>query len=111
MAASSSQRAARKERAPPPPDLLASFYKLVDKKTIACTLCRHARDAELSASAAVQAEALFGDDSLVVANLRMSESRSLTNLSFEASGAELEALKRWSWAVAGVTHPPAAAPP
>ena len=51
MASSSSQRGAG--RAPLPPDRLAAFYKLVDKKAIAGELCRHARAAELSASAAV----------------------------------------------------------
>ena len=47
-------------RAPPPADQLAAFYKLVDKEVIAGQLCRYARDAELSAQAALQAEALFG---------------------------------------------------
>ena len=94
---SSSQRGA--SRALPPPDELASFYKLLDKKAIAGALCRHARDAELSASAAVQAEALFvGDDSLVVASLRMEDSRSLTNLAAESTGAEQELLDRRAWA-------------
>ena len=89
MASSSSQRGAAR-RAPPPPDQFAAFYKLVDKKVIASQLCRHARDAELSAQAAVQAEALFGDDSLVVAWLRLGESESLVGLSLVASGAEEE---------------------
>ena len=95
MASSSSQRGTR-----PPPDQLDSFYKLVDKRTIAGQLCRYARDAELSASAAVQAEALFGgDDSLVVADLRMHESNSLTlQTTAEANGAEREAHFRRSWA-------------
>ena len=98
MASSSSQRGAA--RAPPPPDQLAAFYKLVDKKVIAGHLCRHARNAELSASAAVKAEALFGeDDSLVVADLRISESAALNIIATEASGAEAEALRRRSWAV------------
>ena len=96
MASSSVQRGAA--RAPPPPDLLASFYKLVDKHVIAAVLCRGARDAELSAQAAVQAEALFGDNSLVVASLRMCESESLNCFSFEASGAEKLALVRRSFA-------------
>ena len=91
--ASSSRRGAGS--APPPHDKLASFYKMVDKKAIAGAFCRHARDAELSASAAVQAEALFGgDDSLVVASLRMDESESLSSLALKASGVEREALFR-----------------
>ena len=96
MASSSVERGAT--RAPPPPDELASLYKLVDKQVIAAAFCRHARDAELSTNAAVQAAALFGDnDSLVVANLRMSKSRALTTLATVASGAERKAYLRRSW--------------
>ena len=98
MASSSSQRGAAC-RAQPTPDQLACFYKLVDKQVIAGALCRYARNAELSASAAVQAEALFGDDSLVVASVRMCESVSLVSLALKASGAEREALVRQAWAV------------
>ena len=96
--ASSSSRHVAATRAPPPPDQLAAFYTLVDKKLIAGVLCRYARDAELSLSAAVEAEALFGgDDSLVVAHLRLCESQSLSNLASKASGAEDTLLCR-SWA-------------
>ena len=94
---SSSQRGAA--RAPPPPEQLALFYKLADKQVIAAVLCRHARSAELSASAAAQAEALLGDDSLVVANMRMGECDALGCLVAEASGAELMALYRRLWDV------------
>ena len=66
---------------------------------VAGQLCRAARDVELSALASTQAVALFGDDSLVVANLRGSESAALNNLNLEASGAEKEALLRRSFAV------------
>ena len=98
MASCSSQSGAA--RAQPPPDQLVAFYKLVDKKVIAGVLCRHARNAELSASAAVQAEALFGDDdSLVVAHLRMAECQSLAGLALKASGAERETFDRRLWAV------------
>ena len=99
-----SQRAS--SRAPPPPDQLAAFYKLVDKRTIAGQLRRYARNAELSAQAAVQAEALFGDDSLVVAHLRYDECDALAGLSIAASGAEREALRRRSWAVLVSLIPP-----
>ena len=92
MASSSSQRGA-------PPDQLAAFYKLVDKAVIAGTLCRYARAAELSASAAVKAEALYGENSLVVANLRMCESSSFTSVAEEAGGTEDEALVRRAAAV------------
>ena len=99
MASSSLLRGAAR-RAPLLPDQLASLYKLVDKQVIAAALCRYARAAELSASAALQAEALFGgDDSLVVASLRMEESRSLGNLAVEESGAERETYARRSFAV------------
>ena len=98
MTTSSSRRGAA-TRAPPPPDQLAAFYKLVDKKVIAGQLSRYARHVELSAQAAVQAEALFGDDSLVVASMRMAESEALNNLNLEAPGEEKVALFRQSWAV------------
>ena len=104
MASSLSQRGAA--RAPPPPDQLASFYKLVDKKTTAGVLCRHARDVELSAQAAVQAEELFGEDSLVVASLRYAESESLAGVCVAANGADIEALRRRSWAVLVSLIPP-----
>ena len=96
MASSSSHRGAG-SRAPPSPDQLASFYKMVDKKVIAGALSRHARNVELSASAAMQAEALFGDDSLVVASLQISESVALTCVASDASGAEQDALARRSF--------------
>ena len=96
MASSSAlHRAARA----PTPDRLASFYRLVDKKVIAGVLGRYARQTELSASAALEAEALFGVDSLVVANLRMDESHGLTDLALEATGVERDVLLRRSWAV------------
>ena len=94
MAASPSQRGTA--RAPPPPDQLATFYKLVDKQVAAGLLCREARDAELSAQAAVQAETLFGDDSLVVASLRMCESVAHAQLAAATSGAERQTLLLWS---------------
>ena len=96
MASSSSLRSAG--RAPPPPDQLAAFYKLVDKVVIAGRLFRFARSVELSAQAAVQAEALFGGDSLVVARMPYGESESLNSLACEAPrGDEKLALVRRSW--------------
>ena len=95
--ASSEQRSAA--RAPPPLNKLAALYKLVDKRVTAGVLCREARDAEMSAEAATRAEALFGDDSLVVAHLRECESDSLANLASEASGAEKVTLLLQCWAV------------
>ena len=86
-------------RATPPPDQITSFYKLVDKHIIAARLCRHARNAELFSQASQVAEALFGDDSLVVANLRCSERSSLCNLVGTANGAEQATLLRCARAV------------
>ena len=97
MASSSSQRGAA--RAQPPPDQLAAFYKLVDKQVIAGVLGRHARYVELSVSAAVQAEAFFWEDSLVVAHLQMHESEALSHLAQETIGIDQEALLRRSLAV------------
>lgn len=94
--------AARPSRPPPSPPLqLAACYKLVDKCVHAAQLSRHALHAELSARAAVDAEALFGDDSLVVADLRSSESAALGTLAVTsaASAADGQALCRRSWAV------------
>ena len=96
MASSSVER--NTTRAPPPPDQLAAFYKLVDKTVIAGVLSRHARCAELSAQAAKQAEALFGD-SLAVASLRVVESKSLFSPAIKASGAEGKTLLHLSWSV------------
>ena len=95
MASLASQRNAT--RAPPPPDQLASFHSLVDKCVNASVLCRHARVVELSAKAAEKGEALFGDDSLVLAHLRMQESMALASLAMEARGAEQNVLCRRSW--------------
>ena len=95
MASSSSQR--DMTRAPPPPDQLASFHSLIDKFVNAGLLNRHARAAELAAKAAEKGEALFGDDSLAVADLRVKESMALRSLATKASGAEHEALCRRSW--------------
>ena len=96
MASSLTQRGVRGH---PPPDQLASFYKLVDKAVTAGVLGRHARHVELASQAAQTAEALFGDDSLIVADLRCSERSSLSNLSSTANGVEKETFLRRSWAV------------
>ena len=60
-------------------------------------LDRHARAAELSAKAADKGEALFGDNSLVVADLRTKESIAFTHLATTARGSEGDALYRRSW--------------
>ena len=96
MAAPASQHNAT--RAQPPPDQLASFYSVIDKFLSAAALNRHARAVELSAKAADEGEALFGDDSLVVAHLRMRECMALAKLAWIARGTEEVALIRRSWA-------------
>ena len=84
---------------PPPDQQLIAFRALVDKLVTAGLLRRHARTAELSARAAMQAEALFGDDSLVVASLRMGESNALNSTAAGMSGAEQEQMDRSIWAL------------
>ena len=63
---------------------------------IAGVLCRHARAVELAAEAATQAEALFTDDSLVVAKLRVDGSMNVSSLALHASGAHRQAFARQS---------------
>ena len=94
MTPSSSQQGAREE---PPLDKLAALYSLADKIARAGALNRHSRSIELSAHAADKAEAFFGDDTLVVAELRIRESEAYVGLSESADGAEQEALFRRSW--------------
>ena len=62
-------------------------------------LGRSARCTELSALTLAEAEALFGDDSLVVASLRYFHSNSFYNLAYEASDEEREMPLRRAWAV------------
>lgn len=62
MASSSSRHGSARRQ--PSADQLAAFHAVLDKKLTAGVLCCHARNAELSATAATQAEAMFGDNSL-----------------------------------------------
>ena len=83
----------------PPPEELAAFYALVEKKMTASVLNRHTRCAELSERAARQAERLWGDNSLVVADLRVSEAGALRCVACTStSTVEQEALRRRAWA-------------
>ena len=84
-------------REPPPPDQLAALFSLTDKIVTAGMLNRHSRNAELSARAALKAEVLFTGDSLVVAYLRMNESKALVQMAASVRGAEQDALIRRSW--------------
>ena len=97
MASSTSQLGVA--RGQPPPDQLAALYVLVDKMAMAGQLGRHARSMELSARASTQAEALFGDDSLVLAQLRFCECESLTSLALKASGVEQQTQLCRAWAI------------
>ena len=71
----------------------------MDKVAIASVLSRYARAVELAAQASVDAAALFGDDSLVVADLHTSGCTNLACLAGNTSGAETEAFLRRSWAL------------
>ena len=101
MASSSERGAARASEAPPPPlpppppEEVAAFYALVEKQTTACVLCRHSRAAELCERAARHAARLWGDNSLVVAELRFGEAASLRSLA-RVSTSEKEALRAWA---------------
>lgn len=80
-------------------DLSAAFYKLAGRKAQALALCRDARSAELSSSATEKAKALFGADSLVLADCLASECLALNNVSMTVTGVEEEALDRKGWDV------------
>ena len=111
MASSSERGAAWTPAAPPPPpppsppEEVAAFYALVEKQTTACVLCRHTRAAELCDRAARRAARLWGDNSLVVAELRVGEAASLQALANSStSSSEKEALRRRTWAILVPVH-------
>lgn len=97
MASSSSQPPRGVWAAPPSED---AFFSLVDRRIHAGVLCRFARVVELSTLLAEKAEAKYEDDSLVVAEARITESEALNNMDIAArgtaSGADQDALVR-SW--------------
>ena len=105
---SSLERGKARAGAPPPPqpqDELAAFYALVEKQTTAEVLSRDARCAELSERAARTAERLYGDNSLVVASLRVTEATSLRELALAStSSSEREALRHRAWAILAPVH-------
>ena len=107
MASSSQRSTARTPGAlpPPPPEQFAAFYALVEKRVTAAVLGRHARCAELSDRAARNAERLYGDNSLVVADLRVDEASSLREMaraSTSLSGKGV--LYRRAWAILVPVH-------
>ena len=110
MASSSERGAARARGArplslPPPPEEVASFFALVEKRVTAGVLYRHARCADLCDRAAKNAETLWGDNSLVVAELRVVEVGSLRELARASTPfSEQEALCRRAWATLVPLH-------
>ena len=71
----------------------------------ASVLSRDARCAELSDHAARHAEKLWGENSLVVAHLRVGEAISLRGMAFAStSSSEQEALRRLAWVVLVPVH-------
>ena len=111
MASSSERGAARAPGAPPPPlpphspEEVAAFYALVEKEATASALNRHARSAELSDRAAKHAARLWGNNSLVVADLRTSEAAALRGMALAStSSSEQEALRQRAWAILVPVH-------
>ena len=111
MASSSERGAARAPGAPPPPlsppppEGVAAFYALVEKQVTSGVLSRFARCAELSERAATHVIRLWGDNSLVVADLRVSEATALRNEALmSTSSAEQAALARRAWAIFVSVH-------
>ena len=68
-------------------------------------LGRHARSVELSSQVAKQAERLWGDNSLVVADMHVSKAAALRSLARMAtSSSEKEVLRRRAWASLALLH-------
>ena len=90
---------------PPPPEEVTAFYTLLERVATAASLSREARCAELSDRAAKQAQRLYGDKSLVVAELRVNEVRALRCLASKStSSLEKEGLLRRAWAILLPVH-------
>ena len=111
MASSSVNGAARATGAPlpslppSPPEEVAAFYTLVEKRVTTGVLNRHARCVELSDRAARSAARLYGDNSLVVADLRVSEAGAIRNLACVSTPcSEKVALLQRAWALLVPVH-------
>ena len=104
--ASSSERGAGAARAGRlPPEEIAAFYALREKQVTAHTLRRYARAAELSDQAAGHAERLWGNNSLVVAGIRVTEVTCLRSLArASTSFSEQDVLLRRAWALLPPVH-------
>ena len=109
MASSTERGAARAREAPPPPlpppppEDVAAFYALVEIQVIACALSRHSRAAELCDRAASQAKRLWGDNSLVVADMRVIEVNALRSQALTSTSSSSE-LRGRAWAVLVPVH-------
>ena len=102
LAMASSERGAA--RPPPPPEEVAAFYALVEKRVTASVLSRSTCCAELSDRTARQAKRLWGDNSLMVADMRVDEAASLRYQAFTSTSAEKEGLCRRAWAILVPVH-------
>ena len=90
---------------PPPPEEVAAFYVLIEKRVTAGVLYRHTRCAELCDRGAKHAERLWGENSLVVAHLRVSEAGSLRGMAdTSTSSSEKAALRQRAWATLAPVH-------
>ena len=82
-----------------------AFYALVEKKVTAGVLSRHARSAELCDRAARHAQRLWGNNSLVVADLRVAIVVSLREMAVAStSSSEKQVLRRRAWAILLPVH-------
>ena len=82
-----------------------AFNALVEKRVTAGSLCRYSRDAELSERAARHVQGLWGENSLVVADLRVTEAIALRGMArTSTSSSEKEALLRRAWAIHVPVH-------
>ena len=90
---------------PPPPEEVATFYALVEKTTTAGVLSRHSRCAQLSERAARHAQRLWGDISLIVAELRVSEASTLRHVAVASTSiSEQASLCTRAWAILLPVH-------
>lgn len=94
----SSAEHVRHPRLRPSPEELA-FYTTLDRAVTAGALGRAARAGELHARASVQAEGLYGENSLVLACSRWSEASSHIQLANASAGDDEKSLRYRAWAL------------
>ena len=79
---------------------MTAFFTLVERVVAAAALGRHARCAELCDRAAQHAATLWGNNCLVVAELRVVEADSMRELAYASTSfSENETLRRRAWAL------------